>query len=58
MAFDKSSLDIDEENSTISNFIKEVLFLFLIDLNHSITDLVLRHWLICVISLILLLISS
>ena len=39
-------------------FYKRNLLLFLIALNHSLTDLVLRHWLTCVFSLILLLISS
>ena len=43
---------------TISNFIKELLLLFFIALNHSITDFMLRHWFICVFCLILLLISS
>ena len=43
---------------TISNFIKELLLLFFIALNHSITDFMLRHWFICVFCLTLLLISS
>ena len=46
MVFDGSSFDIDGYHSTISNFIKELLLLFLIALDHSITDLVLCHWFI------------
>ena len=48
MVFKKGFLDIDEKNSTILNFIKEILLLFLIAWNDSITDLVLNHWLTCV----------
>ena len=53
MAFVTSSVDVDGQN-----FIKEFLLLFLIALNHCITDMVYCHWFTGFFSLILMLTSS